>query len=124
MLATAPFVPPLPPRDPNWLPPWRAMFGERLRSSVAGLPEPAFHVWHASGRLLNIRFHILNHPDLIRAVLLDRSINYVRPALVRRFLTSLGNGLMNAEGEDWRRQRRLVAPAIKTAAVAGKATLM
>jgi len=124
MLAVSPFVPPLPPRDPAWLPPWRAMFGERLRSIVAGLPEPAFQVWSASGRLLNIRFHIINHPDMIRQVLLDRSANYVRPELVRRFLTSLGNGLLNAEGEDWRRQRKLVAPTFSPAAVAGMAALM
>jgi len=69
MLATSPFVPPLPPRDAQWQPAWRAMFGERLKSIVAGLPEPAFQVWIASGKLLNIRFHIINRPEWIRRVL-------------------------------------------------------
>ena len=72
------FVPPLPPRDPNWLPSWRALFGERMRSVVHGLPEPAFQVWHASGRLLNIRFHIVNRPGTIGKVLLERHANYLR----------------------------------------------
>jgi cytochrome P450 len=125
MLATSPFVAPVPPRDPNWRPAWRAMFGERVRSIVAGLPEPAFQVWIASGRLLNIRFHIVNHPEMIRRVLLDHSANYVRPELTRKLLApSLGNGLLTAEGEDWRMQRKLVAPTFAPPAVAELAPLM
>jgi cytochrome P450 len=119
------FTPPLPPRDPNWLPAWRAMFGERLHSVVHGLPDPAFRVLSASGRLLNIRFHILNHPAMIRRVLLDHSANYVRPGLTRRLLRpSLGNGLLTAEGDDWRMQRKLVAPTFAPPAVAELAPLM
>ena len=119
------FVPPLPPRDPNWLPSWRAMFGERMRSVVHGLPEPAFQVWHASGRLLNIRFHIVNRPATIGKVLLERHANYLRPELTRKLLKpSLGNGLLTAEGEDWRTQRKLVAPTFSPAAVAQLAPLM
>src|SRR4051812_25560215 len=116
---SARFTPPLPPRDAAWQPAWRAMFGERLRSVVAALPEPAFQVWSASGRLLNIRFHIVNHPALIRGVLPAQRANYVRPGLTRRFLRpSLGNGLLTAEGENWRMQRRLVAPTFSPPAVA------
>ena len=119
------FVPPLPPRDPNWLPSWRAMFGERMRSVVHGLPEPAFQVWHASGRLLNIRFHIVNRPATIGKVLLERHANYLRPELTRKLLKpSLGNGLLTAEGEDWRTQRKLVAPTFSPAAVAQLTPLM
>jgi cytochrome P450 len=125
MLATSPFVLPLPPRDAQWQPAWKAMFGERLRSIVAGLPEPAFRVWIASGKLLNIRFHIVNRPEWIRHVLLDHSANYVRPELTRKLLApSLGNGLLTAEGEDWKMQRRLVAPTFAPPAVAALAPLM
>jgi len=124
MLATSPFVPPIPPRDPQWLPTWRAMFGKRLSSIVHGLPEPAFEVWHASGRLLNIRFHIINHPAMIGRVLLEHHANYPRPALLRRLLSSLGNGLLTAEGEDWRMQRKLVAPTFSPPAVAAMAGVM
>ena len=96
-----------------------------MRSVVRGLPEPAFEVWHASGRLLNIRFHILNDPAAIGRVLLEHSANYVRPELTRRLLSpSLGNGLLTAEGEDWRAQRKLVAPTFSPPAVAELAPLM
>ena len=119
------FVPPLPPRDPHWLPAWRAMFGERMRSVVHGLPEPAFDVWRASGRLLNIRFHIVNRPATIGRVLLERHANYLRPELTRKLLRpSLGNGLLTAEGEDWRTQRKLVAPTFSPPAVAQLTPLM
>jgi cytochrome P450 len=119
------FVPPLPPRDPNWSPAWRAMFGERLHSVVAGLPEPAFRMWSASGRLLNIRFHIVNHPAMIGRVLLEHHANYVRPELTRKLLRpSLGNGLLTAEGDDWRMQRKLVAPTFSPPAFAELAPLM
>jgi cytochrome P450 len=125
MLATSPFVPPLPPRDAQWQPAWKAMFGERLKSIVAGLPDPAFQVWIASGKLLNIRFHIVNRPEWIRRVLLDHSANYVRPELTRKLLApSLGNGLLTAEGEDWKMQRRLVAPTFAPPAVASLSSLM
>jgi cytochrome P450 len=108
-----------------WLPSWRALFGERMRSVVHGLPEPAFDVWHASGKLLNIRFHIVNRPATIGQVLLERHANYLRPELARKLLRpSLGNGLLTAEGEDWRLQRKLVAPTFSPPAVAALTPLM
>lgn len=123
-MATA-FIPAQPPRVPDWLPGWRGMTGERLRSVVFGIAEPAFDVWHQPRRFLNMKLHIVNHPDMIGHVFLDHQSNYVRPRLSRQILRPvIGNGLLNAEGADWRQQRRIVAPSFAPGAVTRMTTLM
>ena len=125
MQRSAAFVPPQPPRSPTWLPAWQVLYGERLRSLLHGLAEPIFDVRHVPARLLGIHVHIINDPAMIGRVLLDNSANYIRPRLSQQLLRPmLGNGLLTAEGEDWRVQRRLVAPTFSPAAVAGMAALM
>lgn len=125
MATTAPFIPAQPIRVPDWLPGWRGMMGERLRSVVHGIAEPAFDVWHKDRQFLNMQLHIVNHPDMIGHVLLDNHANYVRPKLTRQILKPvIGNGLLSAEGEDWRKQRRIVAPTFAPGAVTRMAGLM
>lgn len=123
---TAPlFVPSQPPRVPDWLPGWRGLFGERLTSVVYGMAEPAFEVWTQPRRFLNRDLLIVNHPDLIGEVLLDKANLYVRPELTRQVLApTIGNGLLTAVGEDWRRQRKLVAPTFSPGAVQRMAGFM
>lgn len=125
MLDTALFIPAQPPRVPDWLPGWRGMFGERLRSAVHGIAQPAFDVWHKQRQFLNMQLHIMNAPNMIGHVLLDNAANYTRPRLTRQILQPvIGNGLLSAEGEDWRKQRKIVAPTFAPAAVANMAQLM
>src|SRR5262249_25599299 len=55
---------------------------------------------------------ILNRPASIHHILVDNQANYHRTgAPVRMLRPLLGRGLLLSEGEDWRRQRRIVAPA-------------
>jgi cytochrome P450 len=125
MATTAPFVPAQPPRVSNWLPGWRGMMGERLRSVVHGIAEPAFEVWHKERKFLNFDLHIVNAPDMIGHILLDNHANYSRPRLTRQILKPvIGNGLLSAEGDDWRMQRKIVAPTFAPHAVANMAKLM
>lgn len=125
MTAATAFIPSQPPRVADWLPGWRGMFGERLRSAVYGIAEPAFDVWHKQRSFLNMQIHIVNQPDMIGHVLLENHHNYVRPHLTRKILKPIiGNGLLSAEGEDWRKQRKIVAPTFAPSAVAGMAKLM
>ena len=50
-------------------------------------------------------------PAAVRRVFLDNSANYRKDDLQLRILRpGLGNGLLTAEGEDWRIQRRALAP--------------
>src|SRR5207244_3928190 len=54
----------------------------------------------------------LNRPAAIRHVLIDNAENYRRTAATVRLLYPIvGRGLFLAEGEDWREQRRSVAPS-------------
>jgi len=54
----------------------------------------------------------LNHPDDIAHVLVDNNENYVKGDQFQRLLGPLlGNGILNSEGEAWRRNRHLIQPA-------------
>lgn len=54
---------------------------------------------------------VINEPSAIRRVLLENAPNYRKDALTLRILSAgLTNGLLTAEGEQWRVQRRTLAP--------------
>jgi cytochrome P450 len=55
---------------------------------------------------------VVSDPIAIRYVLVDNAANYRKGVLQTRILRpGLGNGLLTAEGESWRLQRRAIAPA-------------
>ncbi len=113
------FIPVQPARTADWVPTWRGFFGERLRNSIYGWPEPAFDMRHRVRRVLGFNVHIIAEPDAVQRVLLDNKVNYIRPRLAQRLLSPLvGNGLLSSEGEDWRKQRKIVAPTFAPGAVA------
>src|SRR6202047_3535792 len=54
---------------------------------------------------------VVNDPAAIRRVLVDNAANYCKDALQKRVLgPGLSEGLLEAEGDDWRVQRRTLAP--------------
>ncbi len=54
---------------------------------------------------------VLNEPTAIKHVLVDNAANYRKDALQLRVLSpGLGDGLLTAEGDEWRAQRRALAP--------------
>ncbi|MGZ3351390.1 MAG: cytochrome P450 [Xanthobacteraceae bacterium] len=54
---------------------------------------------------------LVHEPGAIRRVLLDNAANYRKDSLQRRVLSAgLSDGLLSAEGEQWRLQRRVLAP--------------
>ena len=62
----------------------------------------------------------MSDPALIKHVLVDNAANYPKDRLQHRVLSSgLGRGLLLAEGELWRRQRRALAPLFAPRTVAG-----
>ena len=66
------------------------------------------------------RITIVHDPAAIRHVLVDNAANYRKDDLQRRVLApGLGNGLLTAEGEEWRLQRRTLAPLFAPRHVAG-----
>ena len=57
------------------------------------------------------RITVVSDPAAIRHILVDNAANYRKDDLQRRVLApGLGNGLLTAEGEEWRLQRRTLAP--------------
>ena len=61
---------------------------------------------------------LVHEPIAIRRVLLDNSANYRKDHLQRRVLSAgLNEGLLSAEGEQWRLQRRVLAPIFARKAV-------
>jgi cytochrome P450 len=53
--------------------------------------------------------YLVNHPDQVRHVLKDNHQNYVKSADYDELKPMVGDGLLNSEGELWKRQRRLIA---------------
>ncbi len=57
------------------------------------------------------RMTVVNDPTVIRHILLDNAANYRKDDLQIRILApGLGRGLVTAEGDEWRLQRRTIAP--------------
>jgi cytochrome P450 len=54
---------------------------------------------------------LLSHPDLIRAVLVDRAADFTKGHLMQRARRLLGDGLLTSEGEAHRGRRRRIQPA-------------
>jgi cytochrome P450 len=104
------FVPPYPPRP------------QRPRGSLStllALQRNPIEVWWEGDfeRPVSIGQTIFglrgaaHDPAAVRRIFLDNSANYRKDDLQLRILRpGLGNGLLTAEGEDWRVQRRALAP--------------
>jgi cytochrome P450 len=112
------FVPPYPPRP------------DRPRgslSTILALQRNPIELWCkadferpvAVGRsILGLR-GLAHDPAAVRRIFLDNAANYRKDDLQLRVLRpGLGKGLLTAEGEDWRIQRRALAPLFSPRQVA------
>jgi len=65
-------------------------------------------------RLGPLRIYLLNHPELIRQVLVEQAPKFHKPSLVKRAARlSLGRGLLTSDGLLWKQQRKLIQPAFR-----------
>ncbi|MBS0643404.1 MAG: cytochrome P450 [Proteobacteria bacterium] len=106
------FIPPIPPRPITALP--LPEFLRAVRTNAIGMwPEAAYEQDHLVGGLAGRRSILLNAPDAIHHVLVGNPGNFRRtPATVRILRPITGKGLLLSEGEDWKLQRRTIAPAL------------
>ncbi|HEY1721002.1 MAG TPA: cytochrome P450 [Magnetospirillaceae bacterium] len=71
-------------------------------------------------RFLFLRSYFVNKPEYIEHILVTNAANYVKSHIMRRLLEPLvGKGLLTSEGDFWRRQRRIAAPAFHHKRIAG-----
>jgi cytochrome P450 len=75
-------------------------------------------------RALHRHVYFLNHPDLIKEVLLTHHQNFIKGEAVRFNRQVFGNGLIANEGPSWVKQRRLIQPAFHRERIASYAAVM
>jgi cytochrome P450 len=76
-------------------------------------PQAAYQQDTTVRRFLTRTNVLLNAPDAIHHVLVGNPANYRRsPASIRILRPITGEGLLLSEGDDWKLQRRTVAPAL------------
>ena len=69
-------------------------------------------------------FYFLNHPDLVRDVLVTHHERFHKGRALQRAKRLLGEGLLTSEGEHWQRQRRLAQPAFHRQRLQGYGRVM
>jgi len=74
--------------------------------------EEAYELDWMERHLLFRHVVVANSPPAARHVLLDNHSNYEKTPIARNLLEpGLGRGLITTEGSEWKRQRRIMAPA-------------
>jgi cytochrome P450 len=87
-----------------------------MRNPLELWGEPSFRLEWLKTKFFNERTLIVNHPGLVRHVLVDNAQNY-RMAAIRQLVLRpiLRDGLLTAEGETWKRSRKAMAPVFHAA---------
>ncbi|HYB10494.1 MAG TPA: cytochrome P450 [Alphaproteobacteria bacterium] len=81
------------------------------KNALAAWSEDAYREDMIESRMLFRRILVANCPAAAKHVLLDNASNYVKSFIARQLLRPLGKGLLSSEGDEWRRQRRTMAPS-------------
>jgi cytochrome P450 len=98
---------------------------DRLRHQLAVLRNPLrgiHELWSRHGPFVRLDwgpyvFWITHEPEAIKHVLVDNARAYHKSRNYEGLRLALGRGLVTSEGELWRKQRKLVAPAFTPARV-------
>src|SRR2546430_5387803 len=116
---TPPLRPPAPQPRTGALGPL-ALYRALRTNSITAWRAEAYEEPYIADRNMLGGYILLNDPDLIRRVLVDNAVNYPKDRLQLEKLTpAVGRGLLTAQPESWRLQRRTVAPLFQPAGVAG-----
>ena len=118
------FRPPTPP--PLRVPLGTFEFLRLVRANpLATWAEEHFEEPIVAGEGVLGRITVVSEPGAIRHVLVENAANYRKDDLQKRVLApGLGKGLLTVEGEEWRLQRRTLAPLFAPRHVAGFFTAM
>jgi cytochrome P450 len=69
--------------------------------------------------MLGLKSIQINHPDLVRHVLMENHRNYQKSDVYIRFESVLGQGLLTSNGDKWKRDRQKIQPMFKREQVEG-----
>ncbi len=104
-------IPPKPPSRPDRLRFWQHLRAFR-RDILSAQPERLYRAWMAEFRTPFFRSYLCNDPALIDRVLGDAADDFPKSDRVREGLAPLlGRSVFVTNGEEWRRQRRIIDPA-------------
>ncbi len=91
---------------------WRGFARSMRDNALNAFPPEAFEEDVVFRKFFGRQQIIISRPAGIQHILVDNSENYRRtPASIRILRPLLGKGLLLSTGEDWRHQRRTLAPA-------------
>jgi cytochrome P450 len=116
----------IPPRiDPPTRPLSPLQAFRAARRNVLGIiPGIAYRQPIVSGKL-GSRWHMVQDPKALKRIFLDNVENYPKSEVMLRMLRpAVGNSLFTVEGEEWRWQRRAVAPVFAQRNVVALAPVM
>jgi cytochrome P450 len=95
-----------------------ALYRALRANSITAWRQDAYEEPYVADRNQLGGFVLLSDPELIRRVLIDNAANYPKDALQLEKLTpAVGRGLLTADGDAWRLQRRTVAPLFQPQSV-------
>ncbi|MEN3380992.1 MAG: hypothetical protein V7608_1036 [Hyphomicrobiales bacterium] len=95
-----------------------ALYRALRTNAVSAWRREAYEEPYIADRNILGGYVLLADPDLIRRVLIDNAANYPKDALqLEKLEPAVGRGLLTADGESWRLQRRTVAPLFQPQSV-------
>lgn len=106
-------IPPKPPSRPEKVSLWRylKLFRQDILSAQ---PAKLYRAWMAEFRTPFFRSYLVNDPALVKRVLKERPDDFPKSDRVGAGLRPLlGNSVFLANGETWKRQRRIIDPAFE-----------
>ncbi len=110
-------LPAMPPRPVRPLSTWQ-LVRVGFSNTLATLDEELFDKLIVERRYLWGRVFLISDPDGIKRVLQENVDNYPRTEPIRRvFAFGSGSGMLSAQGELWRRHRRMLNPILDRRAV-------
>src|SRR2546423_11935652 len=91
-----------------------ALYRALRKNAITAWRAEAYEEPYIADRNMLGGYILLNDPDLIRRVLIDSTANYPKDNLqLEKLIPAVGRGLLTAQPESWRLQRRTVAPPVQ-----------
>lgn len=106
-------MPPKPPARPERVSLWR--YAKLFRQDIlSAQPAKLYRAWMAEFRTPFFRSFLVNQPDLVKLLLKERPDDFPKSDRIAEGLRPLlGNSVFLTNGDDWKRQRRIIDPAFE-----------